>query len=49
MANMWLMRNTFGQLAEGRVWRPAKTPHRVRDHDFVIPGVAGGKAIPYAV
>jgi len=33
----------------GRAWRPAKTPHRVRVHDFVIPGAAGGKAIPYGV
>jgi Rhodopirellula transposase DDE domain len=33
----------------GRAWRPAKTPARVRVHDFVIPGAAGGKAIPYGV
>jgi hypothetical protein len=35
----------------GRVWRPAKTPTRVRVHDFVIPatGNTGGKAIPYGV
>jgi Rhodopirellula transposase DDE domain len=33
----------------GRAWRPSKTPHRVRVHDFVIPGAAGGKAIPYGV
>jgi hypothetical protein len=33
----------------GRAWRPAKTPERVRVHDFVIPGAAGGKAIPYGV
>jgi hypothetical protein len=33
----------------GRAWRPAKTPCRVRVHDFVIPGAAGGKAIPYGV
>ena len=33
----------------GRAWRPAKTPQRVRVHDFVIPGAAGGKAIPYGV
>ena len=35
----------------GRTWRPAKTPHRVRVHDFVIPatGTRGGKAIPYGV
>jgi hypothetical protein len=35
----------------GRDWRPAKTPHRVRVHDFVIPATAtqGGKAIPYGV
>jgi transposase len=33
----------------GRAWRPAQTPHRVRVHDFVIPGAAGGKAIPYGV
>lgn len=33
----------------GRAWRPAKTPHRVRVHDFLIPGAAGGKAIPYGV
>jgi hypothetical protein len=24
----------------GRAWRPAKTPHRVRVHDFIIPGSA---------
>ncbi len=35
----------------GRTWRPAKTPQRVRVHDFVIPATAttGGKAIPYGV
>jgi len=35
----------------GRDWRPAKTPARVRVHDFVIPATAtqGGKAIPYGV
>jgi len=33
----------------GRAWRPSQTPHRVRVHDFVIPGAAGGKAIPYGV
>jgi Rhodopirellula transposase DDE domain len=33
----------------GRAWRPAKTPQRVRVHDFVIPGADGGKAIPYGV
>jgi len=33
----------------GRAWRPSKTPQRVRVHDFVIPGAAGGKAIPYGV
>ena len=33
----------------GRAWRPAKTPQRVRVHDFIIPGAAGGKAIPYGV
>ena len=33
----------------GRAWRPAKTPERVRVHDFVIPGATGGKAIPYGV
>jgi transposase len=33
----------------GRTWRPAKTPQRVRVHDFVIPGATGGKAIPYGV
>ena len=35
----------------GRTWRPVKTPHRVRVHDFVIPATAtqGGKAIPYGV
>jgi len=33
----------------GRAWRPAQTPERVRVHDFVIPGAAGGKAIPYGV
>ena len=33
----------------GRAWRPAATPARVRVHDFVIPGPAGGKAIPYGV
>jgi len=32
----------------GRGWRPAKTPARIRVHDLVIPGVAGGKAIPWA-
>jgi hypothetical protein len=35
----------------GRTWRPAKTPQRVRVHDFVIPATSttGGKAIPYGV
>jgi hypothetical protein len=33
----------------GRAWRPAKTPQRVRVHDFVIPGATGAKAIPYGV
>ena len=35
----------------GRDWRPAKTPQRVRVHDFVIPATTtqGGKAIPYGV
>jgi Rhodopirellula transposase DDE domain len=33
----------------GRAWRPARTPQRVRVHDFVIPGATGGKAIPYGV
>jgi hypothetical protein len=33
----------------GRAWRPVKTPQRVRVHDFVIPGPAGGKAIPYGI
>ena len=35
----------------GRTWRPAKTPVRVRVHDFVVPATAttGGKAIPYGV
>ena len=33
----------------GRAWRPAKTPQRVRVHDFIIPGATGGKAIPYGV
>ena len=33
----------------GRAWRPSKTPQHVRVHDFVIPGAAGGKAIPYGV
>ena len=35
----------------GRTWRPAKTPARVRVHDFVVPrnGDTGGKAIPYGV
>jgi len=35
----------------GWEWRPAKTPQRVRVHDFVIPATAtqGGKAIPYGV
>ena len=33
----------------GRPWRPAKTPQRVRVHDFVIPAPTGGKAIPYGV
>jgi hypothetical protein len=33
----------------GRAWRPAKTPQRVRVHDFVIPGATGRKAIPYGV
>ncbi len=30
----------------GRAWRPAKTPQRVRVHDFVIPG-ADGRARPF--
>jgi hypothetical protein len=38
-----------GPLNGGRAWRPAKTPERVRVHDFAIPGAAGGKAIPYGV
>jgi len=35
----------------GRTWRPAKSPQRVRVHDFVIPATptTGGKAIPYGV
>jgi Rhodopirellula transposase DDE domain len=33
----------------GRTWRPAKTPQRVRVHDFVIQAPTGGKAIPYGV
>ena len=35
----------------GRTWRPAKTPQRVRVHDFVDPDHrdTGGKAIPYGV
>ena len=33
----------------GRTWRPAKTPQRVRVHDFLIKSPAGGKAIPYGV
>ena len=33
----------------GRTWRPAKSPHRVRVHDFLIKSPAGGKAIPYGV
>src|SRR5512134_1675419 len=35
----------------GRTWRPAKSPQRVRVHDFLIPATAtqGGKAIPYGV
>jgi hypothetical protein len=35
----------------GRAWRPARTPERVRVHDFVLPatGRTGGKAIPYGV
>lgn len=33
----------------GRAWRPAKSPHRVRVHDFLIKSPAGGKAIPYGV
>ena len=31
----------------GRAWRPSKSPQHVRVHDFVIPGAAGGKAIPF--
>jgi hypothetical protein len=30
-------------------WRLAKSPHRVRVHDFLIKSPAGGKAIPYGV
>jgi len=32
----------------GRTWRPAKSPQRVRVHDFLIPATptTGGKAIP---
>jgi Rhodopirellula transposase DDE domain len=33
----------------GRTWRPAGTPAQVRVHDFIVPGAAGGKAIPYGV
>jgi hypothetical protein len=33
----------------GRTWRPAKSPQRVRVHDFLIKTPAGGKAIPYGV
>jgi hypothetical protein len=33
----------------GRTWRPAKSPQRVRVHDFLIKSPAGGKAIPYGV
>jgi hypothetical protein len=33
----------------GRTWRPGQSPHRVRVHDFLIKGPAGGKAIPYGV
>jgi Rhodopirellula transposase DDE domain len=33
----------------GRTWRSAHSPQRVRVHDFVIKGPAGGKAIPYGV
>jgi len=33
----------------GRTWRPPRSPHRVRVHDFLIKGPAGGKAIPYGV
>jgi hypothetical protein len=33
----------------GRAWRPSQAPQPVRVHDFVIPGGAGGKAIPYGV
>jgi hypothetical protein len=33
----------------GRQWRPTGLPERVRVHDFVIPGPAHGKAIPYGV
>jgi hypothetical protein len=30
-------------------WRSAQSPQRVRVHDFLIKGPAGGKAIPYGV
>lgn len=33
----------------GRTWRSAQWPQRVRVHDFVIKGPAGGKAIPYGI
>jgi len=33
----------------GRTWRPAKSPQRVRVHDFLIKTPAGGKAIPYGI
>jgi hypothetical protein len=33
----------------GRTWRLAKSPQRVRVHDFLIKTPAGGKAIPYGV
>jgi len=33
----------------GRTWRPAKSPQRVRVHDFLIKTPTGGKAIPYGV
>jgi transposase len=33
----------------GHTWRPVGRPEPVRVHDFIIPGPAGGKAIPYGV
>jgi transposase len=35
--------------SSGRTWRPIGQPTSVRVHDFLIPGPAGGKAIPYGV